>query len=393
MAISAMAVGNHEFDHGKAHLLEKLKPLANFPLLSANVVDDSGNRLFEASLVREYPASGTRVIIFGLTTDHTPVTTHLANVVGVVFGDPVRAAKDLVAQARGEDLVIALTHLAVEKAKELAAACPRIAVIVGGHSHTALFEPLKVGNTLIVQAGAYAKYIGRLDLDFEKGRIVNYHGELIPLTEEIEEDPEMEALINEYKAKLDVRLGEVIGKTEVFLDGTRSVVRSGRSSNLGKLIGYTMTRAVNAQVAVINGGAIRSSIMEGEISVSDVYTVLPFQDHLVKMDLKGKDLLAVLQRSADLPEGSGGKLQTYGITYETADGKIRIEKVGNAEFRPDETYSVATNDFLAEGGDGYDILKNNASNVYESPMLVTDMVIKFIREKKVIDATVVKSVM
>jgi len=393
MTLTAMTVGNHEFAHGRENLRQRLKPQMNFPLLSGNIVDERGKRPFDAILVKSYPEADTRVVVLGLTTDQTPLTTHPANVVGLRFRDPVQTAKELLSQTRGGDLVVALTHLGVKEDKDLATSCPRINVIVGGHSHTALFQPLKVGDTLVVQAGAYMKFLGRLDFDFAAGRIVKYSGELIPLTEKIPEDQEISALIDEYRSKLDARLGEVIGRADIFLDGTRSSVRSDRPSNLAKLIGYTMVRTVNAQIALLNGGAIRSSILEGDITLTDVYTALPFADRLVKMDLKGKDLLAVLQRSADLPEGSGGKLQTYGVTYDIADGKVRITRVGNAEFRPEETYCISTNDFLAEGGDGYDVLKQKASNIFDSPILITDMLIDLIKEKKRIDQTVTKSLM
>jgi 2',3'-cyclic-nucleotide 2'-phosphodiesterase (5'-nucleotidase family) len=390
MALTAMTVGNHEFDHGTQNVVRHLKPLMNFPLLSANIIDERGERLFDASLVKDYASSNTRVFIFGLTTVDTPITTHPGNVVGLRFLDPIKTAKELLSQSRKGDLVVALTHLGVEEDKRLAASCPRINVIVGGHSHTALFQPLRVGDTLIVQAGAYTQYLGRLDLEFSDGRIEKYSGELIPLTEGTPGDPEISAIVDEYKAKLDARFSEVIGRTDIFLDGTRSSVRSDRPSNLAKLVVYTMAKAVNAQAALLNGGAIRSSIFEGDITLTDVYTAFPFSDRIVKMDLKGKDLLAVLQRSLDLPDGSGGKLQTFGVSYEIVNGQTSITKVGDAEFRPEDTYSIATNDFLAEGGDGYDLLKERGSHVYASSTLITDPLIELIREKRVIDATVIK---
>ena len=83
-------------------------------------------------------------------------------------------------------------------------------------------------------------------------------------------------------------------------------------------------------------------------------------------------------------------MQTFGVSYEIVNGKTSITKVGDAEFRPEDTYSIATNDFLAEGGDGYDLLKERGSHVYSSSTLITEPLVKLIREKKVIDATVVE---
>src|SRR5208283_6070778 len=136
-------------------------------------------------------------------------------------------AKGILDRVSEKDLVIALTHVGVQEDKKLAEACPKISVIVGGHSHTAIFEPMKVNQTIISQAGAYARYVGKLDLDVVDGKITNYGGQLIELSSAITEDREIASIVGEYEAKMDVRLNQVIGKTEVFLVGNRSSVRSG----------------------------------------------------------------------------------------------------------------------------------------------------------------------
>lgn len=384
MQFAAMAVGNHEFDEGRDHLLLKLRPAMNFPLLSANIVDEAGQYLFERSMVEKIPSLGTTVFIFGLTTEQTPTTTHPENVKGLRFLNAVASAKKLLRGSSDQDLVIALTHLGVEGDKELARSCPKIDLIVGGHSHTALFQPLKVNRTLVVQAGAYAEYLGRLDLDVIDGRIASYHGELIHLGEDVPKDKEISTIINNYKAKMDSRLSEVIGKTDVFLDGRLSTVRSGKESNLGKLIAFLMAQRLNTQVALINGGAIRSSLNTGDITRGDIYTVLPFPNHPVKLNLSGKDLQAVIQRSVDLPVGSGGKLQTFGVTYHMKNGNVVIDRVGDTSFNPEQPYSLAINDFLLAGGDGYELFKEKGRDAYQSPDLTSDLLIRFVMKRKVI---------
>lgn len=381
---TAMTVGNHEFDYGQENLLSRLRPLMNFPLLSANTRTDQGQNLFDRVTVKELPGSKTRVAIFGLTTVDAPVTTHPRNVKKLVFEDPVATAKDLVNGLNKNDLKIALTHIGVEEDKRLAEKCPEIALIIGGHSHTALFKPLTVGKTIICQAGAYAKYVGKLDADVVDGNIVKYQGELIPLTAQVKEDPEASELIGQYKAKLDASLNTVIGKTEVYLEGSRSAVRSDRETNLSRMITYNMAVNAGADAALINGGSIRSSIKPGDITLNDVYTVLPFPSTVVKMNLRGDELAAVLERSARLEQGSGGKLQTFDIAYKIDQGRAKIEKIGSSDFEPTKNYCVAINDFLAAGGDGYIVFRDKGTNVYDSATLISDILIDYIKDKKVL---------
>jgi len=384
MKFNAMTVGNHEFDYGQDNLLVSLKPLMEFPLLNSNTRASSGQNVFQGVLEKNYPESDTTVVIFGLITTDTPTTTHPDNVKGLVFDDPIATAKGILDRVSEKDLVIALTHLGVYEDKKLAEACPKISVIVGGHSHTAIFEPMKVNKTIISQAGAYARYVGKLDLDVVDGKITNYKGELIELTSAIKEDQEIAAIIAEYKAQLDVSLSKVIGKTEVFLEGTRRSVRSGRETNLGRLIAYEMAVNSRSDVAILNGGAIRASIKQGDITLNDVYTVLPFPDAVVKMNLSGEDIIAVLQRGAELEPGSGGKLQTFGLTYRIEGGKVKIDGIRGQLFDPGKNYSVATNDFLAAGGDGYLVFKEKGKDLYNSGPVISDLLINFVSEKKVI---------
>jgi 2',3'-cyclic-nucleotide 2'-phosphodiesterase (5'-nucleotidase family) len=389
MQFTAMAVGNHEFDEGRDNLLLRLRPAMHFHLLSANIVNETGGYAFERSMVVKTPSSRTKIFIFGLTTEQTPTSTNPENVKGLRFLNAVATAKEILADASEHDLIIALTHLGVEADVELAESCPKIDVIVGGHSHTALCQPRvhrKVNRTLIVQGGAYAEYLGRLDLHVVDGRIASYEGKLIRLGEDVPQDKEIAAIINQYQSKMDSRLSEVIGKTEVFLDGRLSTVRSDKPSNLGKLIAFLMAQRVGTQAALINGGAIRASLNSGEITRGDIYTVLPFSNHPVRLDLIGKDVQAALQRSADLKQGSGGKLHTFGIAYHLKNGNVLIDRIGDAAFNPEATYSVAINDFLLAGGDGYTIFKEKGRGAYKSPDLLSDLLIRFVMKTKVISA-------
>jgi 2',3'-cyclic-nucleotide 2'-phosphodiesterase (5'-nucleotidase family) len=392
IGFTAMAVGNHEFDQGQNNLMGKLKPMLEFPALSANIVNSEGEFPFKSMIELKDQQSGTKIVIFGLTTENTPTSTHPANVTGLKFLDPTNTAREILAGLHEDDLVIALTHLGALEDRNLAEACPEIDVIVGGHSHTALTTPAMVGRTLIVQAGAYAKYVGRLDLEVERGRVVSHEGKLIVLDASVPDEPHVAAIIEDYKSRMDAKLGEVIGRTDVFLDGSLRAMRTGEETNLGLLAAYLIAQGAQTQVGLINGGAIRSSIPQGPITISDVYTVLPFGNQPVRIELKGAELAAVLQRSADLEIGSGGKLQTYGITRRLEKGKVVIDKVAGEVFDSNRGYSVAVNDFLAAGGDGYELLKQKAADSVKWPYMTSELLANFIKEKKVVTDETIKEI-
>ena len=192
----AMVLGNHEFDKPR-EVLMKQKGWAEFPFLSANVVKkDTGETLVDPYVIKEF--DGLRVAIFGLTTEETPILVLPGNVEDLEFKSPITTGREIVRKLRDEaDVVIALTHLgfyeesgAICKAAgdfRLARAVPGIDVIVGGHSHTEVRNPKVIGNTLIVQAGEWSKYVGRLDLtiDSDADKITEYSYQLIPVNMKI----------------------------------------------------------------------------------------------------------------------------------------------------------------------------------------------------------------
>ncbi len=384
IGLTAMVVGNHEFDYGIPNLMTQLKPKMNFPLLSANIFDAKGERLFEPYVIKQFDEGRHCVFIMGLTTIRTPVTTNPRNVEGLQFLDPVTVGNEVLRNAPRGCLVIALTHIGFKEDKMLAASCPRINVIIGGHTHTKLEQPVSVADTIICQASAYAEFVGKLDIDFKDGKIASYTGNLIPLDATIREDKKIAGLIDDYRGKMGPQLQQPVGVTDVALDGSRSVVRSDSPSDLCRLIAGVMARSVGADVAIINGGAVRGGLKQGVITISDVYGALPFDDAIVKMNLTGADIKSLLQNSRDLPQGSGGKLQSYGMEYSAIDGKIEIHKIRGERFDPSKQYSVAVSEFLSVGGDGYSIFKERAHNQLNSGLIIRDLLVNYIRDKKTI---------
>lgn len=365
----AMAAGNHDFNYGSARLLE-LKDIVNFPILSANVRQKSNDDLLlEPYTIKE--VDGIKLGIFGLSTPETHYKTNPKNVETLNFTDPVVEAKAMVEVLEGEgvDAIIAVTHLGIDESStdtsiRVAQGAPGIDLIVDGHSHSKLVEGLDGANdTLIVSAGEHTKNLGVVELTFDGKTLVNKSASLITQEEStsVVEDSEVKTLIETISASQDVILSEVIGETKVHLEGAREFVRTGET-NLGNLLTDAMVDATDADVAITNGGGIRASIPKGQIAKADVVAVLPFGNYLVTKKVTGANILAAVEHgSRDYPNSQGGFPHVSGMTFEIdvkaeAGKRVKNLKIAGEPVVLDREYVLATNDFMAVGGDSYTML-------------------------------------
>lgn len=363
----AMVPGNHDFNYGQERLLE-LSNMTNFPIISANIFKDDGTRLLKPYIIKDF--NGVKVGIFGLTTPETSYKTHPDNVKGLNFKNPVDVAREIVDELNGKaDIIIALTHLGLDEDSEftsenLAKKVEGIDLIVDGHSHTDLQEGKLVGNTLIVQAGEYDKNLGIVDLIFEDGKVTEMKAKLFTKNEatNIEEDEEILNIISEIKAENEKITSVVVGNTDIRLVGDRAKVRTGET-NLGNLIAESMLYVSKADIALTNGGGIRASIEPGEITKGEIITVLPFGNYVVVKEIKGSDILKALEHGvSSYPEAKGAFPHVAGMTFKfdptKEPGKRIIEvMINGVPLDINKTYKLATNDFLAAGGDGYTMFK------------------------------------
>ncbi|POR03044.1 multifunctional 2',3'-cyclic-nucleotide 2'-phosphodiesterase/5'-nucleotidase/3'-nucleotidase [Alkalispirochaeta sphaeroplastigenens] len=363
----AMVAGNHEFNYGQERLLE-LAELAEFPILAANItVDADGSSFLPEYVIKE--AGGVTVAIFGLATPETLWKSHPAGHRGLTFGHPIEASQRMVAHLQGRaDVIVALAHLGFEgdyDSRLVAEAVPGIDIIVDGHSHDLLPEGYRVGNTLIVQAEEYNKNLGVVDIVVEDGVVVSATASLITTEEaqNVEPHPGVVALIETIKERQGGLLEQVVGSTEVHLDGERGSVRL-RETALANLMLDSMRDAADSDLAFSNGGGIRASIPTGEITRGQVIQVLPFGNQVVSLELTGEQILEVLEIGvAAYPEAAGAFMHWSGLTFSYDPSLPAGERVDPAGVRVNgealdlsKTYSAATNDFLHAGGDGLGLL-------------------------------------
>jgi len=393
MGYDAMTFGNHEFDRGDAEnghkSLSEFVKGAEFPFVSTNV-DFSADPFFEGLQNKSYETvfengqiyngiikdfNGEKVGIFGLTTEETE---KISSPVDVTFEDYIASAEAAVAafEAAGVNKIIAISHIGYDDSADvdndllLAKNVEGIDVIVGGHSHTKLTEAVVANNfdapTVIVQTGQYGENLGQLDVTFDaNGEVTSQLGQLLPV-KDLVADEEAAALLQPYTDKIEDRKMESTGvSSEVYLNGSRGLwgVRAGET-NLGNLITDGMLATAKkidpeTVIAIQNGGGIRASIDEGDITVGEVLTVMPYGNSLGIMSLKGSEILAALEHSLkEFPKENGGFLHMSGMSVAfdgtaKAGERVLAVYVGEEELDLNKMYKVATNTFTAKGGDGY----------------------------------------
>lgn len=391
-----LAAGNHDFNYGYKRLLE-LAEMVEFPVLSANVVyEATGELVLPPYMIKE--VDGIKLGIFGLSTPETHYKTHPKNVEGLKFTDPVAAANKMVAELneKGVDAVIALTHLGTDESStdtsiKVATGAPGIDLIIDGHSHTV--ENVGVSGTKIVSAGEYLKNLGVVELEFKGKELASMNASLITKEDaaSIVPDADVQAVVETIETAQDAILAEVVGTTTVKLDGERDQVRKAES-NLGNLITDAMLDATGADFALTNGGGIRASIDAGEITKGEIITVLPFGNYIQTKDITGKDIKAALENGASgYPANHGAFAQVAGLTYKIDETKPAGERVHSITIQGkpihlNETYTMATNDFLAAGGDNYNMFKS-LPHTGDYPAL-DEAVIQFIKAKGTITPAV-----
>ena len=355
--------GNHDFNYGQERLLE-LRDMLDFPVLAANIAKEDGTQLLEGYMIKE--VAGVKIGIFGLSTPETAYKTHPANVEGLTFEDPIEKAKEMVDLLKDQvDVIICVGHIGEDEgseftSKKIIAEVPGIDVFVDGHSHTLKPEGEMVEETLLVQAGAYDEAFGIVNLTLVAGEVTAKTAELFTVEDAVDvvEDTAVIAAIADIKAANDLITNVLVGETSVLLEGTRDVVRAGES-NLGNLITNAMLYETGAQIALTNGGGIRASIEAGEITVGDVITVLPFGNYIVTLDVLGSDIILALENGlTDYPAAKGAFPHVAGIKFTFDPSKPAMSRVTSVlfegkEINPNAYYSVATNDFMAAGGDQY----------------------------------------
>ena len=366
MGFTAFVPNTHDFAYGYLHLVN-LSSEANFPFLSANIARDDGNKDFAPYLLKE--VGKVKIGIIGLSSNRLLHIMAPKNISGMHFIDSLESAKAAAKElkSKGANFIILVSHLGsgleALDATQLAQGLPNIDLIIDSHGKEAREE--KVGDTLIVQSACCMNGAGRVDLVFKGKKLKSMSAKNIPYQElaALPQNPRIDRIIHRYDEIYNKPIiGQIVGENLSRLEGSREIIRT-QETNLGSLCADLMLAAakpVGAELALINAGAIKNSIEPGKVNMAKLLDVFPFQDVIVAIQVSGADIKAALNHAASkYPKPFGGFLQVAGLSF-TLDIKdeqrVKDVLIAGKPLELEANYVLATNDFLAEGGDGFSML-------------------------------------
>ena len=356
------APGNHEFDFGKSMFRTRVAEM-KFPVYAANLRGPDGAPLPGIKDRGIVELNGVRIGLTGAAHDDTP---HLSSSEDLKFLPTVATLRNEAAALRrdGADFLVAVMHADRGQGVELMAT-GAFDLILTGHNHDLLVS--YDGRVAMAESAYDAHYVTLIDVTIEVAlRDGKRHTTWWPQfrvidTATVTPDPEVAAAVAEFERRLSQEMDVTIATTAVELDSRVATVRT-REAALGNLIADVLRNALNADAAVMNGGGIRGGRVYPPgtaISRRDVLAELPFGNRAVVVEIAGRDLRRALEEGlAQWPNISGRFPQVSGIALEVDARRAPGERivaiaVGGVALDPDRRYRVATNDFLARGGDGY----------------------------------------
>lgn len=406
-----MVPGNHEFDFGYENLKE-LEELAEFPIISANILNkQTGKAEFGNSIILETGIG--KIGIFGLTTAETQTKANPKYVASLTFQaneEMYKVAQDEVEELKelGADYIISVVHLGIDEGSrpntsyDLIDNVEGIDVVIDGHSHSVIEAGTEYNGTFLTSAGTKYSHVGIIIMDEE-----NIETKLISAADYNKVNEEVNAYVNEVNTEIDTQLSEVFATTEILLDGNKDPGVRTQETNLGNFSADAILWAANEAVgggvdaAITNGGGIRESIQAGDISMKDMKTVFPFGNTVTTVEITGAQLIEVLEASTFCTPVSVGAFPQVSaieftidtsVPYENGEqfpettyyapanpgARIKDVKVAGEPVELDKTYIIATNDFLAEGGDTYYLFKDLEQ--YDTYVALEDALVNYTQE-------------
>ena len=400
LGYDGMTVGNHEFDDGP-EVLAGFMDAVNFPVLmsNANVANEPllAGKLAKSAVIER---GGEKIGLIGLTPQDTDELASPGE--NITFGNPIYAVQGEVDKltAMGVNKIIVLSHSGYDVDQAVAAGTTGVDVIVGGHSNTLLSNtnerakgpyPTMVGDTAVVQAYAYGKFLGELNVTFDDaGNVIGAVGEPLVMDASVAEDAATVARIAEAAAPLEEIRNKVVASSAGLIEGDRAVCRV-QECTMGNLIADAMLARVKDQgisLSIQNSGGVRSSIDAGDVTMGEVLTVLPFQNTLSTFEVSGQTVIDALENGVSQVEEVKGRFpQVAGMKF-TWDASIapnegRIQEVmvmkdgGWVAIDPNATYGVVSNNYVRGGGDGYKMFRS-AANAYDFGPDVADVLAEYL---------------
>jgi len=335
-----------------------------------------GDHVFHPYTIRD--VGGVRIGVIGQAFPYTPVSHPRRFVPDLTFGIREDGVQTLVHELRDDkkvDLVVLLSHNGVAVDLKLAARVHGLDVVLGGHTHDALPQPILVGRTLVVNSGAHGKFLSRLDLDVQRGRVGGYRYRLIPvLAQDVPQDPDMARTIDEIRRPHEATLSERLAVSESLL-----YRRGNFNGTFDEIILDALLRRGDAQIAFSPGFRWGITIVPGqEITLEDVYshTAVTYPNTWVR-EMTGNEIHQIMEDVADnlfhpdpYYRQGGDMVRLGGLTY-AIDPSKRVGKrifdvrVGRRLLEPARRYKATGWASLgeAEGPPAWDVVADHLRSV------------------------------
>jgi 2',3'-cyclic-nucleotide 2'-phosphodiesterase (5'-nucleotidase family) len=354
LGLDAMAA-HWDFAYGPRTLKERVAELS-YPLLAINVYDKQTGRLaFPPYVIREI--GGLRIGVIGIASNIVDKTMPPRFSEGIRFTLGRDELPGVVAKLREQervDLVVLLSHLGFPQDMQLVSEVHGIDVCLSSHTHNRLYRAVTQGGTIVIQSGSHGSFLGRLDLELEGGRIRHFSHQLLTVDSAIPPDPTVGDLVEKTLAPHHKHLSEIVGETETALHRHLTL-----QSTMDDFLLQALQAHTGAQLAFSNGWRYGAPIPPGPITLNDLYNIIPMDPPVCTVDLRGDEILAMLEENLERtfardPYGQMGGyvkrclgLRAY-IRIENPPGH-RIHKlfVGNAEVDAKHSYTAA---FVTEQG-------------------------------------------
>ncbi|EKV57058.1 putative 5'-nucleotidase [Brachyspira hampsonii 30446] len=386
MGFNVSTLGNHEFDFG-IEQLNNIISNRNFPTIACNV---------------KVKATGENYVLPYIVTNINGIHTAIVGVLqsekmNIIQGldyidieDEVTSIKNLLAEIplnTTNDITILLSHAGFDTDKKIAQEIPNtFNIIIGGHTHTLLDAPVVIGNTTIVQTGEYGEYIGTIDVIFKNGKYAYPEYKLNRLDENIKEDENILAKINQMQIEVDKEFNIEIAKLPYEL--TDENVRN-KSTALGNFVSdIAASSQEGIDIALINSGSLRGKLPSGKVTLGNMYEFFPFDNLIILTTLNGKDLKNILELSASR-KGEGAFLQVSKdcIINFDSNGKLLESYIKGKSINDNEKYVVAVADYIFNGGEKYidesgKPLFQYGENTIHTGLDIRDLIIKTLKEYK-----------
>jgi 2',3'-cyclic-nucleotide 2'-phosphodiesterase (5'-nucleotidase family) len=390
IGVDYAAFGSHDFDFGP-EILEQRIAESKFVWLATNVRDADGKPFAGVHPVALRHIGSVTLGFFALLAPSTAVESSPGP--GVNFLPPELVATEAVAKLRaaGCDVVIALTHQPLDDDKALVKAVPGIDLVLGGDEK----EPMAIeqDGVPILRTGINLKVLARVEMTIDKpkdgpAKITKTY-RLVP-TSGVKPNAKIDAEVSLYESDFEKELGQPVATLASPLDSRMETVRTAESS-IGDLIAEAMLAASGADAAIMNAGGIRGDRLYAqgsELTRRDIQRELPFDNRLIVVEVPGSAILAALENGVSQLATQAGRFpQVAGLTFTLDPGKPagkRVSKVtiGGKPIDPKKIYRLAINDYMARGGDGYDMLgKAKRLDLPGTSRPLTEVVIDYLKGK------------